>query len=91
MTEKEARNILETESFSNISVFSDSPGKEYPSHAHTEETAHIILQGEMTLDWGGRKITYKAGDRFDIPKNDIHNAVIGPSGCTYMVGDKPEF
>tara|TARA_B100000745_G_scaffold123564_1_gene80259 strand:- start:4715 stop:4981 length:267 start_codon:yes stop_codon:yes gene_type:complete len=88
MNEAEAREQLTNEGFQNISVFQDSPNKFYPDHVHMALTAHIILEGEMTLDWGEEKRTYKKGDRFDIEKNDIHNAVMGPEGCTYMIGSK---
>lgn len=88
MTEKEAREQLQKDGFRNISVFQDSPNKYYSDHVHMALTAHIILDGQMTLEWDDEKKTFKKGDRFDIEKNDIHNAVMGPEGCTYMTGSK---
>lgn len=89
MPEEEIKKQLEGEGFKNVCVISDTPGKFYPDHVHMAETAHVIISGEMELEWSdGTKKIYKAGDRFDIPKSDVHNATIGKEGCVYVVGDK---
>jgi len=88
MNETEARKQLENDGFRNISVFKDGPGKFYSDHVHMALTAHIILDGKMTLEWGNRKNTYRKGDRFDIEKNDIHSTIMGSEGCTYITGNK---
>jgi hypothetical protein len=88
MTEDEAREQLQQEGFKNISIFNDMPNKFYPDHAHMAYTAHIVLDGEITLEWNGTKKTYKKEERFDIDKSDIHSATMGPEGCRYMVGNK---
>jgi hypothetical protein len=53
------------------------------------DTAHIILDGEMTLSCSGATKTYAAGERPpDIPAGTIHSARMGPGGCRYLVGEK---
>ena len=53
------------------------------------DTAHIILEGEMTLTCGGSTKTYTAGERPpDVPAGAVHSARIGPSGCRYLIGEK---
>jgi quercetin dioxygenase-like cupin family protein len=38
------------------------------------ETAHIILDGEMTLTMNGKAQTLRAGARCDVPAGTIHSA-----------------
>jgi quercetin dioxygenase-like cupin family protein len=52
------------------------------------ETAHIILDGEMTLTQGTQTKTYRAGERCDVPAGAKHAAKMGLHGCKYLVGEK---
>ncbi|HET9215705.1 MAG TPA: hypothetical protein VFR18_01930 [Terriglobia bacterium] len=53
------------------------------------DTAHIILDGEMTLTCGGTSQTYRPGQRPpDVPAAAIHSARMGPQGCRYLIGEK---
>jgi quercetin dioxygenase-like cupin family protein len=52
------------------------------------ETAHIILDGEMTLTRGNETKTYRAGERCDVPAGVVHAAKMGSHGCKYLVGEK---
>lgn len=61
----------------------------YPDHTHAVETAHVILEGEMTLTCNGVSQTYKAGERApDVPAGAVHSARMGPGGCRYLIGEK---
>jgi hypothetical protein len=64
------------------------PGTLYPEHTHTQETAHIILSGEMTLTMNGRTMTYRAGGRCDVRAGTVHSAKMGPQGCRYLIGER---
>jgi len=66
----------------------DGPNTSYPDHTHLVETAHIILDGEMTLTQGGETRTYGIGERCDIPASAAHSAKMGPRGCKYLIGEK---
>jgi quercetin dioxygenase-like cupin family protein len=79
---------LSEEGFNQVFTWRDGPHVFYPDHTHTHLTAHFILDGEMTLTSGGNTRTYKAGDRCDVPAGEVHSARMGPSGCTYIVGEK---
>lgn len=81
------RKQLESEGFSHTYVWQDGPNAHYPDHTHSGLTAHVILDGEMTLTMGGRSNTYKVGDRCDVPAGAIHSARMGPEGCRYLVGE----
>ena len=79
---------LREEGFAHTYVWQDSAGAEYPDHTHRVETAHIILEGEMTLVIGGAARTYRAGERCDVPAGAIHSAKMGPRGCRYLIGER---
>lgn len=88
MTEKELEAQLISEGFSGIFVHRDSPNAFYPDHTHTGITAHIVLEGDITVTSEGQTNNYKAGDRFDVPAGEVHSASIGQNGCRYMIGEK---
>lgn len=88
MSERELRRQLESEGFSHTFVWEDGPNAFYPDHTHAGLTAHIILDGEMTLTMGSDSQTYRVGDRCDVPAGAVHSAQMGPSGCRYLVGEK---
>lgn len=79
---------LRTEGFTVIYVWRDDPEAFYPDHTHSKLTAHIVLDGQMTLTMDGKAETYHAGDRCDVPAGAIHSALMGPRGCQYLVGEK---
>lgn len=81
-------HALHSEGFSRTYIWEDRPGAAYPDHTHGVETAHIILEGEMTLTMAGRDATYRAGERCDVPAGAVHAARMGPSGCRYLIGEK---
>ena len=88
LNESSIRQQLESEGFSHTYVWQDASNAHYPDHTHARLTAHIILDGEMTLTMGGESNTYRVGDRCDVPAGAVHSARIGPRGCRYLVGEK---
>jgi hypothetical protein len=86
--EKACREQLEAEGFSHTFVWQDGADAFYPDHTHAGLTAHIILDGEMTLRMNGEARSYGAGDRCDVPAGAVHSARMGKSGCRYLVGEK---
>ena len=88
MDERQLTQQLKREGFSHCFVWQDGPNAHYPNHTHAEETAHIILDGEMTLTMNGETRTYSVGDRCDVPAGAVHEARMGPRGCRYLIGEK---
>ncbi len=86
--ENEYRKQLEAEGFTHTFTWQDGPHAFYPNHTHEGLTAHIILDGEMTLTINGNPVTYRAGERCDVPAGAAHSARVGPQGCRYLVGEK---
>ena len=80
---------LREEGFRRVYVWEDGPHASYSDHTHPVDTAHIILEGEMTLTCGGSTTTYVAGERPpDVPAGAVHSARMGPRGCRYVIGEK---
>ncbi len=88
MNEKELEKQLREEGFSHTFVWRDAPHAFYPNHTHSTETAHIILEGEMTLTMDGQTHAFGAGERCDVPAGAVHSARMGPRGCRYLIGEK---
>ena len=79
---------LHEEGFPHTYVWQDGPHTFYSDHTHPVETAHIILDGEMTLTQGGDPHTFRTGERCDVPAGAVHSARMGPKGCRYLIGEK---
>ncbi len=92
MPEAKDRKALERqlgdEGFSHTYVWQDGPDANYADHAHPSETAHTILEGEMTLTARGVSRTYRPGERCDVPAGAVHSAKMGPQGCRYLIGER---
>jgi mannose-6-phosphate isomerase-like protein (cupin superfamily) len=86
--QKSLERQLRGEGFLHTYVWQDSPNAFYPDHTHAVETAHIILDGEMTLTRDGKTRTFGVGERCDVPTGAIHSAKMGPHGCKYLIGEK---
>jgi mannose-6-phosphate isomerase-like protein (cupin superfamily) len=79
---------LQREGFRHTYIWQDGPHAHYPDHTHPAETAHVILDGEMTLTMAGGSQTYRLGERCDVPAGAVHSARMGPAGCRYLIGEK---
>lgn len=86
--QKSLESMLRSEGFLHTYVWQDGPNAFYADHTHTAETAHIILDGEMTVTQGGATRTYSYGERCDVPAGAVHSAKMGPRGCRYVIGEK---
>jgi mannose-6-phosphate isomerase-like protein (cupin superfamily) len=86
--QKLLEKALHEEGFLHTYIWQDGPYAFYSDHTHPVETAHIILDGEMTLTQGNETKTYHAGERCDVPAGAIHAAKMGLRGCKYLVGEK---
>jgi len=88
MDQSKLESQLRSEGFSHTYVWQDGPNAFYPDHTHAGLTAHIILDGEMTLTMSGESHTYRASERCDVPAGAVHSARMGPHGCRYLIGEK---
>ncbi len=87
-TEQMLHEQLRSEGFNATYVWQDAPDTFYADHTHPTATAHIILDGEMTLTSEGKRQTYRRGERCDVPAGTTHSARMGPKGCRYLIGER---
>jgi hypothetical protein len=63
----------------------------YPPHKHSGKTTHLILDGSLTMrypdDADSKKETLGVGERWDVDAKKLHEVWVGPSGCTYVIGE----
>jgi hypothetical protein len=76
---------LRSEGFKTTYIWQDAPDTFYADHTHPTETAHIILDGEMTLTSEGKRQIYRRRERCDVPAGAVHSARMGPKGCRYLI------
>lgn len=88
MNVAELERKLRSEGFGHTYIWQDGPGQRYAEHTHPMETAHIILEGEMTLTVDGQSTTYGVGERCDVAAGTVHAARMGPAGCRHLIGEK---
>ena len=88
MNEKKLTEQLRRDGFENTYVWQDGPNVFYSEHTHDTETAHIILDGSMTLTMKGESRTFSSGERCDVPVGVTHSARMGPQGCRYLIGER---
>jgi mannose-6-phosphate isomerase-like protein (cupin superfamily) len=88
MNEQSYERKLREEGFSGIFIHRDRPNACYPDHTHQGITAHIVIEGRITVTSEGKTVTYRSGERFDVPAGAVHSAIIGPEGCLYVIGEK---
>jgi mannose-6-phosphate isomerase-like protein (cupin superfamily) len=86
--EKRLAEGLQQEGFRRTHVWQDGPNTFYAEHVHNEETAHVILSGDLTLIMNDEARTYTAGERCDVPAGAAHAARTGPRGCRYLIGER---
>jgi quercetin dioxygenase-like cupin family protein len=81
---------LENEGFKDVYEWSGEPGVVRPEHTHKDEVTVIVTEGSIDIKIEGEIKTLRAGDRFDIPPDVLHSALVGPSGCQTVVGKMGE-
>ena len=85
----EIRDILQAEGYLDVYDWYDSPEFEYHHHAHVGESVVWVIDGSMDLGLPDERIRVSAGQRYEIPAGMLHSATMGPTGCSYIVGEKP--
>lgn len=64
-----------------LTFFEMGPDTKFPEHSHEAEQITLILEGELTFDYEGKRVTLKAGDVIAIPSNIAHSASTGKRPC----------
>lgn len=76
--------------FVHIFDWKDEPDTEYPAHEHQGPVTLYIVEGSLTFVFGDETVDLSAGRWYDVPPGVEHTALVGPEGCTYVVGEMIE-
>ncbi len=70
--------------------WSNGPNDRYAAHSHPYEKVLYCVDGSITfiLERVGRRLELKPGDRMVLPAGTVHSALVGPSGCTCIEGQR---
>jgi quercetin dioxygenase-like cupin family protein len=79
---------LEKENWPNIYEWQDKPGTVYNEHSHQGKVVLFITEGSIDLTIDSSTRTLRTGDRLDVPPQTPHSAVVGPSGCQFVVAEE---
>jgi quercetin dioxygenase-like cupin family protein len=70
--------------------WSNGPHDRYAAHNHAYEKVLYCVDGSIMflLEREGRRVELKAGDRMVLPAGTVHSAIVGPTGCTCIEGQR---
>jgi len=70
--------------------WSNGPNDRYGAHSHPYEKVLYCVDGSITfvLEREGRQLELESGDRMVLPAGTVHSALVGPSGCTCIEGQR---
>ena len=57
-------------------------------HAHDYDIRGLVLSGVFIVNDGGKPVTYRAGDVFNVSAGSSHTEEIGAEGARIVVGRK---
>ena len=71
-------------------AWSNGPHDAYSAHTHGYDKVIYVVSGSITfgLPELDRKVTINPGDRLDLPKGTVHNAVVGKDGVVCLEGHR---
>jgi quercetin dioxygenase-like cupin family protein len=64
------------------------PNQVKSAHTHDFEARLMVVDGELTLDYGDQRHTYAVGDTCTVTLGRRHAEHAGPAGATYVAGRK---
>src|SRR5262245_40939848 len=66
----------------------DPAGAQYTPHSHDHDESLWCIDGEITFGVDGTALRLRAGDRLMLPAGTVHTAETGPTGATYLIGQR---
>ncbi len=77
---------LKRDGFSQIETNGYAPGHQTAEHAHEFDVRALVLEGDITIGSLGEAKSYRPGDVFALPAEQIHTETIGASGVRFLYG-----
>jgi mannose-6-phosphate isomerase-like protein (cupin superfamily) len=83
----ELQRIMTNEGLSPY-AWSNGPHDVYAAHTHTYDKVIYVVSGSITFGLPDleRNVTLFPGDRLDLPKGTIHDALVGKDGVVCLEG-----
>jgi quercetin dioxygenase-like cupin family protein len=81
---------FEDEGFTSIYEWQDAAGTVYEEHSHQGRVSIFVTDGSIIFDFAGAKKEIKANQRFDVPVNVPHSAVVGSQGWIGIIAEEVE-
>ena len=71
-------------------AWSNGPHHVYAAHTHGYDKVIYVVSGSITFGLSelDRRVTLNPGDRLDLPKGTVHNAVVGKDGVVCLEGHR---
>lgn len=71
-------------------VWSNGPHDVYVAHSHAYAKVIYVVSGSITFGFPetDRNLTLNAGDRLDLPKGIVHDALVGSQGVVCLEGHR---
>jgi quercetin dioxygenase-like cupin family protein len=71
-------------------AWSNGPHDVYSAHTHSYDKVIYVVSGSITfgLPEIKREAALNPGDRLDLPKGTVHNAVVGSEGVVCLEGHR---
>jgi quercetin dioxygenase-like cupin family protein len=66
--------------------WSNHPGDVYGAHSHAFDKIIFVIQGSITFGLPAEEaqVSLNAGDRLDLTRDTVHDAVVGPQGVACL-------
>lgn len=87
---EEEKTRISKEGFTIINVYDDPPGEFFADHDHPADQKLVVIRGSMTVVMAGKTTELKEGDEIFFPARVLHSAKMGPAGCYYVDGERPQ-
>lgn len=81
---------LKEAGYSIIHEYDDGPGEVFPDHTHPTDQHIVVIRGQIEITMSGETWVVNPGGEMFFPANVVHSAKVGPEGCLYLDGEKPE-
>lgn len=81
------RGRLERDGF-DVFAWQDGAGARYAPHHHDHDESIWVVDGELTFGIDGCDLCLGPGDRLMLPAGTVHTALGGPTGTSYLIGQR---
>lgn len=81
------RRLLEQEGFE-VRAWRDPADRIYGEHCHDCDESLWIVRGSMRFRVGDCDYLLGPGDRLHLPAQVAHQAIAGPDGAAYLIGQR---